>query len=646
MIILGTAGHIDHGKTTLVGSLTGIQTDRLKEEQERGISIELGFAYLDVPAGPRCGVIDVPGHERFVRQMIAGASGIDLVMLVVAADEGVMQQTREHFDICKLLGIARGLVVITKVDLVDAEWLELVESDVRDFVRGSFLDGAPVLHFSAMNPATHAPFKDAIFELLRQTAARVGRRGGDEPLRLPVDRVFTIRGFGTVVTGTVTSGRLKAGDAVQILPGGRRAKVRGIESHGAQVSEVTVGQRAAVNLQGVEKEDVTRGETLAHQGALEPTRMLDVDLHVLAHLDHPIEAQAKALVHVGTSQVTGTIVPLEAELVGPGETSPVQLRLDDWVVALGGDRVILRGFEVLSGFGKTFAGGVVRHPLPAKHKRGDPRVLAALEALRGDELLAKVEHIVRLTGHSGTTVAHVQQALDVSPAEAGQQLQALGAAGRTFTWVLDGTPRYVHREPFIELLTRAEAALSDYHARFPHRAGMPREELRSQIRADLPPRYFAELSDHLVARGTMTLVGQSVRRSDFVPSLTPVLERLRDAVLSRYRAAGLEPPSPTEVAESLAESSGAAPEDVREMTDLLISEGLLERLSESLVFATEHLRHMEKLVVAHLEQRGEMTTPELKELTGTTRKFTVPIGEYLDARKVTIRIGDVRRLRQ
>ena len=644
MIVIGTAGHIDHGKTSLVGALTGIQTDRLREEQDRGISIELGFAYLDL-AGTRCGIVDVPGHERFVRQMIAGATGIDLVILVVAADEGVMQQTREHLDICRLLGIRRGLVALTKVDLVDEEWLELVESDLEDQLEGSFLEGAQIVRFAAPDPATHEPLRAALGGLVTRVEAERTSEPAERPLRLPVDRVFTMKGFGTVVTGTVASGTLREGDSLEILPSGQRCRVRGVQSHGETVSSVRFGQRAAVNLQGVDKEAIKRGEVVCHAGSLAATRMLNLDLQLLAHLARPLETQAKALVHVGTAQVTGTVVLLDRTELSPGDTAPAQLRLDQFVVALGGDHVVLRGFELQESFGKTLGGGVIRHPLPRRARRDQADVLAAFEALRGDEPSLRVEHAMRLAGQAGVGASALHQIVNLSAGETRAATDALAADGRCFGYVEGGAHIFVHHEPFRELLERARERVTHYHERFAHRAGMPREELRSQIRSELPPRYFSAILDALIAAGTVEPVLDRVRRVGFVPTLTEALSQLKERVFRRYESAGLEPPSPADVRTELAEATGAKPADVAEMTDLLIAAGRLQRVLERLIFATAHIARLEEQVVDYLERHGEMTTPQLKELTGTTRKYTVPLGEHLDARKLTIRVGDVRRLR-
>ncbi len=645
MLIVGTAGHIDHGKTSLVGALTGISTDRLKEEQARGISIELGFAYIDL-AGTRCGIVDVPGHERFIRQMIAGATGIDLVMLVVAADEGVMQQTREHLDVCRLLGITRGFVVLTKTDLVDADWMELVESDIATFVRGTFLEGAPIVRSAAAagGVATAGGVAAVRAELERQAALSLeaGRAARAElPFRLPVDRVFTLRGFGTVVTGTVASGRVAAGDNAVLLPGGRAAKIRGIESHGRSVDVAHSGMRAALNLPGLDKDQVERGEVVAHAGALASSHLLDVDLEILGHIGKFVENQAKALVHVGTAQVTGTVILLDAEVAEPGETRPAQLRLDRPVVALGGDRVVLRGFEQFEHYGTTFAGGRVLHPTPMKHRANDASVLEALACLRSGAGAAAVA--LRVAGVDGLSVDAVAQVLGVPRGAADDALSSLIGAGQAFEVVLDGQRRVIDGPAFEGLLQRALDRLAAYHVAWPHRLGMPRAELRTQVRADLSPKVFTELLLVLERRNAVAAdTGSRARLSTFRPTLGPVLERARAAVLERLDLTGYSTPSDEEL---VADTPGVGAADVKEVLDLLIDEGLVVKLEGNLLF---HRRHLDRLVVevtAWIRERGELSTPELKELTQASRKYTVPLGEWLDATRVTARFGDVRRLR-
>ena len=643
MIIIGTAGHIDHGKTTLVGVLSNMDTDRLKEEKERGISIELGFAYIDLTESRRCGIVDVPGHERFVRQMIAGATGIDLVILVVAADEGVMQQTREHLDICKFLGIEKGMVVLTKSDLVDDEWLELVESDVEEFVEGSFLEGAPILHFSSVQEESRTSVIVALNQMIDGMESSRGSKASDHPLRLPIDRVFTMRGFGTVVTGTVCSGRIKNGDSVVILPGGESAKVRGIESHKVSVNEAVVGHRAAINLQGVDKEDIHRGEVLAHAKSLTASRMLDVDLHLLPHVPRPLATHAKCLTHVGTAQVNGTIVLLDRDELEPGETAPVQIRLDNYVVALGGDPVVIRGFDLLSTYGKTLGGGLIRHPAPSKHRRNKEPVLQGFEALRSKELPRMAEQASRMSGYQGITTWLLRQVTCCSQAAAVQTVQALRDDGHLFEYVHDGVSYYVHNDSFSQLLGRAMETLTQYHEKYPHRAGIPREELRSQIRAEMPQRYFAAVVNELEAEDKVKSNGHTVCKSAFVPVLSDSLKALSERVLARFKSARLEPPSPSDVVAEL--SDDASSSDIKEVMDLMVASGQLHRVSDSFVFAAEQIEWMVQQVTDFINKNGQMTTPELKVITKTSRKYTVPLAEYLDAMKVTIRIKDVRKLR-
>ena len=401
MIIVGTAGHIDHGKTTLSTTLTGVKTDRLKEEVNRGISIELGFAHLDLSDGSRCALIDVPGHEKFVRQMIAGAMGIHVVLLVVAADEGIMPQTREHLDICRLLGIRTGAIVLTKVDLVDEEWLELVEEDLREFTSGTFLDGAPIWHFSPHVPETIPQVRSNLENLVSSVKAELPPIDSTRPFKLSMDRVFSMKGFGTVVTGTVSSGVLGSDDELRSQDGSTM-KVRGIQVHGASVEKAGIGNRTAINVIGVEKAELGRGEVLVRGDELEPTSMLDVEMDVVHSLEKPIGKRSKALVH-GTTQLVATVVLLGREEVLGGEKVFAQLRLEKPTIALAGERFVLRGFEVLANYGKTFAGGRILDPHPVKHKSKDAAVLESLEKMAGEDSASALAELVRAGGEMEVT---------------------------------------------------------------------------------------------------------------------------------------------------------------------------------------------------------------------------------------------------
>ena len=372
-VVMGTAGHIDHGKTQLIKTLTGIDTDRLKEEKERGITIDLGFAHLTYEDGTEVGVIDVPGHERFVRNMLAGVGGIDLVMLVIAADEGVMPQTREHLAICQMLQVKEGLVALTKADLVDEDWLELVSEDTREFLKGTFLEGKPIVPVSAKT----GQGLDELKRVLQGLVARVPPKQLQGKFRLPVDRVFTIRGFGTVVTGTLFSGTIRVEDRIEIYPKGIEAKIRGVQVHNASVPEAVAGQRTAINLQGIDKVEVERGDVLGHAGEFAPTFMLDAVLQHLSDAPRPLRHRARVRLHVGTSEIMGRVILLDRDELAPGEEAYVQLRLEEPAIVLPRDRFVIRSYSPV----QTIGGGMVLDAQPAKHRRGDAGLAAHFQLL-------------------------------------------------------------------------------------------------------------------------------------------------------------------------------------------------------------------------------------------------------------------------
>lgn len=640
MIILGTAGHIDHGKTTLIRSLTGIETDRLKEEKERGISIELGFAHLDLPNGQRAGVIDVPGHEKFVRQMIAGAVGVDVVLLVIAADEGVMPQTREHLDICRLLGVTHGLVVLTKTDLVDEEWLMLVEEDVRAFVEGTFLEEAPILRFTAVDRQAAAAFGEDLRARLVAMYPRPPQRDLSQPLKLPVDRVFTVRGFGTVVTGTVQSGAARIGDEVTLLPEELHGRVRGIEAHGAGVDAVGAGSRAAVNVQGIDKTEAHRGSVVIRRGELEATSMFDATLRVLPNLGRPLEQRSKALVHTGTSQALATIVLLDREKAEPGDEALVQVRLDAPVVVLPGDPYILRGFEVLANYGKTEGGGRVLDPHPKKHRTTEKDTVASLRGLRDGDDRARTEELLRMAGDAGISQRWIRRRLRVK--DLNGLLQALRSDGRAVSTDADD-PTWVHAEPWGRLVDQLTRLLRSYHDRNPARPGMPREELRSRLHGGLDPKLFNHLTTSLEAQGKLVVEADSVRLRSFQPKVSGQLQKAREGLVARFEAARLEPPTPAEAGAEL----GLPDAVVREAIDVLVREGALVRVRSDLLFARAAIDALRAELAAFLEAEGEITTTRFKEMTGASRKYSIPLGEFFDNEKTTLRVGDnVRRLRR
>src|SRR5512138_894939 len=430
-IVLGTAGHIDHGKTSLVKALTGVDTDRLREEKRRGITIELGFAHLALPDGSVAGVVDVPGHERFVRSMAAGAGGIDLVVLVIAADEGVMPQTREHLDICRLLGVPRGLVAVTKSDLLPglgAGWLPLLEQDVREVTRGTFLEGAPIVPVSS---ATREGLDRLVAELAA-LAAEVAERPADGPAFLPIDRAFSLKGFGTVVTGTLLSGELREGDEVALLPASHAVgalRVRSLQVHGAGTPRALAGQRTAVNLPGVEPAAIRRGQVLVHPGVVPASAVLDAELTLLAAAPKPLRHRAKLLLHVGTAQVPATVALLDRGELAPGGTAFGQLRLGAPAAALPGQRFILRGFAALEGRGKTVGGGRILAVAAPRRRRGRPETTARLDVLARGDPDARVEAVLELSGPAGLSLDALVGRTALSPRAVQGALDRLGARG-------------------------------------------------------------------------------------------------------------------------------------------------------------------------------------------------------------------------
>jgi selenocysteine-specific elongation factor len=642
-IVIGTAGHIDHGKTALTRALTGIDTDRLKEEKARGITIELGFAWLDL-GDLRCAVVDVPGHERFVRTMVAGATGIDLVVLVIAADEGVMPQTREHLDICRLLRVPRGLVALTKADLVAPDWLELVREDVRTTLRGTFLEGAPIVPCSAVTGQGLDELKAA----LRAAAAEVPGRAEDGLARLPIDRVFTMHGFGTVVTGTLAAGRLAVDDEVESLPGGARGKVRGLQVHGAATPLARAGQRAAVNLGGVPREAITRGEVLTHAGVLRPTRLVEAEVEILAAARAPLGRRTRLLCHAGTAQLPCLVVLLEGDEVPPGGAALVQLHLGGGMVLLPGDRFILRGFTPQQHYGTTVGGGRVLRVHATRVRRRDPAVVARLQQLATADLATRVALTVEAAGLAGLARAELQQRVGDPPRAVDAALQQLLAA-RTLVRFDVERGAVAHERALAELAAAALAAVKAFHEAQPRQPGIGREELRSKLPPHAPPRLVHTVVESLRARGALVAERDLVRLPEHVADAPATAgPNLRQRITALYAGARLQPPRHPEVPALLA-AAGPAPgsaAEVREALELLARDGTLVRVSPELFFARAAIDDLRARLVAYLAEHGTITAQAFKELCGASRKFSIPLAEHFDGEKVTLRVGEIRRLRK
>jgi selenocysteine-specific elongation factor len=630
-IILGTAGHIDHGKTSLVKALTGVDTDRLKEEKERGITIELGFTFLDLPSGLRLGIIDVPGHEKFVKHMVAGAWGIDLVALIIAADEGVMPQTREHLDICTLLRVKKGLVVLTKIDLVDRELLDLVTEEVTDAVKNTFLRDAPVLRVSS----TTGEGIPELIAVIDRLAAEMEERPSEGLLRLPIDRVFVMKGFGTVVTGTLVSGSLSSGEAVQILPSGLEGKVRNLQVYNEAVEKAMAGQRTAVNLQGVESSSVERGEVLVRPRTLTPTRVIDAYLNYLPSAPRALRHRANLRFHIGTSLTTASLFLLDRDELAPGEGGFVQVRLDHPVVAMPQDRFVIRGSSAI----QTMGGGVVLDTHPDKHRRHAPSVIQRLTFLRdgsGQEVLG--QHIMS-SGMGGITFAELQSRVAIPPKEIQTTLKEMIDRGDLLLIDPEKT-KVIHRDHYRGLCEMVLAQLSEFHQRFPMRSGLVKEELRTKLPMELDVKLFQILLNALIQAGKIVLERDKLRLTEHRVSSTDekgLVKRVEAVVLK----AGLQPPSPRELAEEWSDGE----EEVRAAFDHLVHEGVLIKIKNGMYFHRVPFERLKEQLIAFLKVHREITTPQFKEITAVSRKFAIPLIEYFDQIKLTLRLGDKRVLR-
>jgi selenocysteine-specific elongation factor len=628
-VVVGTAGHIDHGKTSLVKALTGTDTDRLPEEKARGITIDLGFAFLEEPDDLTIEIVDVPGHERFVRNMLAGVGGIDLALLVIAADEGVMPQTREHLAICSLLRIKTGLVALTKTDLVEPDWLELVKDDVASLVRGTFLEGAPILPVSAKTGEGLVELRAA----MRTLAAGVPTRAADQLPRLPIDRVFTVKGFGTVVTGTLMTGRFTADDRVEVYPRGVQAKVRGLQTHGHPVEEVRAGQRTAVNLQGVERAALTRGDVVGPTGALIATVLVDGTLELLADAPRPLKSRDRIRFHTGTSEIMARVLLLDRAELAPGEQAFARFRLEAPLVALPGDRFVVRSYSPIV----TVAGGTLLDIDPPRFKRKAPALVAHLTLLAEGSPEDVVEEHVRQVGTAGVRLAALSGRVPFGPERLRGILEALTASGRVLgverDWVL-------HPESAERVRAQAVAALEEFHRANPLKPGMSREELRHRA-GDTDERIFASLLVRLDAEGLVRSERDKVRLASHQVQLSAAQQRVVDQVETDFLRTGAAPPSPEE---ALARA-GVTGDEEHELFQVLVEGKRLVRIKESLFFHAQALDTIQDKLVTLLRERKDIGPADVKDLLGISRKYAIPLLEYFDGRRVTMRVGERRVLR-
>jgi selenocysteine-specific elongation factor len=638
MRVIGTAGHVDHGKSTLVQALTGIHPDRLKEEREREMTIDLGFAWVTLPNGEEIGVVDVPGHRDFIENMLAGVGGIDAALFVVAADEGVMPQTREHLAILDLLQIPAGVVALTKVDLIeDEDWLQLVEDDLRQALRGTILSHAPIVRVSARSGRGLDDLRRAIIASLQASPPRLdfGRP------RLPIDRVFTMAGFGTVVTGTLLDGSLQAGDEVEIYPRGLRGRVRGLQTHKRKESRAIPGARTAVNISGVPVEEVERGDVLGLPGAYQPTQRLDARFRLLADVSLPLKHNTQVKFFLGAAEVVARLRLLDAELLDPGGEGWIQLELAYPVVARRGDRYILRRPSP----GETLGGGVVVDAHPARrHKRFNLDLVGRLEALVGGSPEDIIRQTLAALGAAPAREVIARSGLDA--AVAAQAIQDLAAAREALD--VDGRPLSPLVPPdallagmayWDQLSRQALGEVASYHQANPLRKGMPREELKSRLknlaRSGYTPRLVQAALRRLVEAGQLTEAGPLVNLPGHIIRFDAQQEQAAQRLLARFTAAPYSPPS-------LKECQSEAGE---ELVNALVELGRLTPAGAEVLFETGVYQQMVAEIRALIQQSGPISAAQVRDRFNTSRRYALALLEHLDSLGVTVRDGDARRLK-
>ncbi|MGQ9561482.1 MAG: selenocysteine-specific translation elongation factor [Candidatus Oleimicrobiaceae bacterium] len=629
-VIIGTAGHIDHGKSALVKALTGTDPDRLKEEKERGLTIDLGFAFL----GDRAAFIDVPGHERFVKNMVAGVSTVHAVLFVVAADDGVMPQTREHLDILTLLELKRGIIALTKIDLVDREWLSLVMSEVRDLVKGTFLEGAPIIPVSSVTGEGIDQLHQALEELIQS----IPPRHDQGVFWLPVDRSFTVKGFGTVVTGSVLSGSAKVGDELELHPQQRMVRVRGLQTHSRDVSEVRAGDRAALNLAGVHKEEVERGNVLATPGYFVPSRLLDVRLRLLSSAGRHLRHDARVRLHVGTRELMARVSLLDSHNLAPAGSSLAQLRLEEPVTARRGDRFVIRQYSPPI----TIGGGVILDANPKPHRRFRPEVLQQMAALEHETPEETVVALMQTQPLRSLSVAELAKATGLSLRALEQLVQRLASSGTLLRLGSERQPTYALPSGVNAAKEAILRQLRTYHAEFPLKPGMSRPELREALGGSLDQIVFTAALEELRRAGEIKESAGAVALATYRIQLSAKEEELRQQLLALLTAARFSPPDTGELAQRL----GRKVEEVERLLAALHAMGEVLRLDPGLYLPQTTVAEAQQLLTSYFATHQELTVSTFREMLGTSRRYALPLLLHFDEQGFTERRGEVRVLKE
>ncbi len=628
-IIIGTAGHIDHGKTTLIKALTGIETDRLKEEKNRGITIELGFAYFDLPKGKKAGIVDVPGHERFIKNMLAGVSGIDLVLLVIAADEGIMPQTQEHLDILSILDVKKGIVVLTKRDLVDDEWLSLIKEEIHEKVSGTFLENAPIVPVSALEGSGIDELKAYITELTDD----VEEKDITEPLRLPIDRVFTMSGFGTVITGTLIEGTIIEKQALMLYPKGLEAKVRNIQVHGKAVKKAYAGQRVAINLTGVKKDDIDRGDILAEENSMKNSMIVDIKLNLLKSSKRKIEHWNRLRFYHGTKEILCRVALLDKDEVNPGESCYAQLRLEEETACKYGDRFVIRYYSPL----ETIGGGIILDPNAVKHKRANDDVINDLMAKSEGNKEVIIENVLRKTSSNLPNIKSitVQTGLPEKLVE-----ETVDSFLKDEIAVRFSNGVLLHRDFLEESQEALTSFLASFHKKNPLKPGVSKEEIKSRFFKNTKGKLFDEILEHYSKNNVVQALNDLVSLKGFEVKLSKEQGILRDKILKIYKENEFKPPVFKDIINHL--NIKVKDKELRDVIDVIAASGSLIKVSEDVLLHIDSYNKAKKLLIDFLNENKSISLAEFRDILNTSRKYVVPILEHFDSIKLTKRIEDKR----
>lgn len=626
-IIIGTAGHIDHGKTTLIKALTGRNTDRWEEEQRRGITIDLGFTWFDLKNGDRVGIIDVPGHEKFINNMVAGVVGMDLVMLVVAADEGIMPQTREHMDILGLLGIKKSILVLNKCDLVDEEWLELVEEEIQEELKGTFLEDAPVVRVSA---ATGQGLEELTDTIIRVMADEVEEKDTQTIPILPIDRVFTLSGFGTIITGTLISGTISKEDVLEMYPIGKECKIRSIQVHGQDKDKCYAGQRVAINLSNIKKKEIHRGCVIAPKNSMKNTDLLDVKLSVLPDSMRIVTNHERLHLYTGTSEILCRAVLLDKEEIGPGESGLVQLRLEEEIALKRGDRFVVRFYSPM----ETIGGGVVLEPNPVRKKRFDEKAIEELKKKESGSLADVMELHIKQHADTMITMAELAKIMAHSVDELQEYLEELKEEGIVHVFAMKKDVYLWHRDSEYALRQKIQEALEAYHKRYPYRYGMKKAEIHNTYLKKVKPIVFDAYIEQLVAQNQIGRKDEYLHLAEFEVSKDAMFLKTEKTLVDAFEKAGFDFVRFSEI------DLGTIPRETAEdVLQLLVDEERVVRINEEMFTMKYLMDEAEEKIRKHLENEDVITIAQVRDMFSTSRKSAKPILEYMDSIKVTKKTG-------